>query len=137
MPAQIREHLKLSAARSPDGSAYYVRIGGDVDLSDSRALGKAARELIAADARVIYVDLAEVTNFGSPLVGFFVQVAAAKRPSSPLVLCRPSASARRVIGSIGLDQLVALRVDLPRPWPAPQTDRHEDTAEIVAQRRSS
>ena len=136
MAIQIQEHPRLSVARSADGSAYFVRIGGDVDLGDSRALGTAARELIAANARVIYVDLADVTSMGSPLVGFFVQVASAKRPASPLVLCRPSASARHVIDSAGLDQLVGLRWDLPYPWPAPETDR-EDTGDIDEQGKSS
>ena len=137
MAAQVRDDMSLSVTRSPDGSAYYARIGGDVDLRNSRALGIAARELIAADATVIYVDLADVTLVGSSLVGFLVQIAVAKRPASSLILCRPSPSARQVIGSAGLDPLVFLRWDLPSSWPSPETDRGAATGDIIAQRGTS
>jgi hypothetical protein len=49
------DHMRLSITTAPDNSAYYVRILGDVDLSEFEQPGLAARELIGdhanADAR--------------------------------------------------------------------------------------
>lgn len=110
-------HMRLSITRSADGSADYVQILGDVDLSDSRALGLAARQLIDADAAVIYVDLAGTTFMGSTLVAFLVHIGNNGRARRPLVLCRPSPMAGRVIHMTGLDELATVRPDLPSQWP--------------------
>jgi anti-anti-sigma factor len=109
--------MKLSITRSPDNSADFVQIVGDVDLSDSRALGVAARQLIDAEARVIYVDLAGTTFMGSTLVAFLVHVANSGMDRQPLVLCRPSPMAVRVIHMTGLDELATVIPDLPPLWP--------------------
>jgi anti-anti-sigma regulatory factor len=70
---------------------------GDVDLSDSRALSVAARQLIDGDASTIYVDLGRVTSMSTILVGFLVQVGNAEdRARRHLVLCRPTPIARKV-----------------------------------------
>jgi anti-anti-sigma factor len=118
MTIHSQDHMSLSIKRPPDSSVDCVQIVGDVDLSDSRALGLAARALIEADASIIYVDLGGTTFMGSTLVAFLVHVGNANgRARRPLVLCRPTPMARRVIHVTGLDQLASVRPDLPPLWP--------------------
>jgi anti-anti-sigma factor len=123
--------MNLSITRSLDGSADLVRILGDVDLSNTHALGRAARRLIDADASVIYVDLGGTTFMGSTLVAFLVQIANHDRARRRLVLCRPTPMASRVISMTGLDGIAQVRPDLPPLWPedtgtaAPIDSAHE------------
>jgi anti-anti-sigma factor len=117
MTIHTQAQMRLSITRSADNSADYVQILGDVDLSDSRALGLAARQLIDANAAVVYVDLAGTTFMGSTLVAFLVHVGNNGRARRPLVLCRPTAMARRVIEMTGLDELATVQSDLPPLWP--------------------
>jgi anti-anti-sigma factor len=111
------DQMRLSITTSSDGSVDFVRILGDVDMSDAHALGLAARQLVDADARLIYVDLGGTTFMGSTLVSFLVQLANHGRTGRPLVLCRPTSAALRVIHMTGLDTLTSIRPDLPDPWP--------------------
>jgi anti-anti-sigma factor len=117
MTIYTQAQMKLSITRSADDTADFVRIVGDVDLSDSRALGLAARQLIDAAATVVYVDLAGTTFMGSTLVAFLVHVGKNGKDRRPLVLCRPSPMALRVIHMTGLDELATVRPDLPPIWP--------------------
>jgi anti-anti-sigma factor len=112
----LNDQMNLSITRLPDSSVDYVQIVGEVDLADCPALGLAARQLIEADARVIYVDLGDVTFMGSTLVQFLVHVGNANSGvRRPLVLCRPTPMARRVIHMTRLEQLASVRPDLPPP----------------------
>ena len=111
------DQMRLSITTSSDGSVEFVRILGDVDLSESHALGLAARRLVDGDASLIYVDLGGTTFMGSTLVGFLVQLSHNGRPGRPLVLCRPTPAASRVIEMTGLGELASVRADLPALWP--------------------
>jgi anti-anti-sigma factor len=111
------DQMRLSITTSSDGSVDFVRILGDVDMSESHALGLAARQIIDAHASLIYVDLGGTTFMGSTLVAFLVQLGDNGRAGRPLVLCRPTPAARRVIHMTGLDELASLRPDLPALWP--------------------
>jgi anti-anti-sigma factor len=122
--AQVQ--MSLSITRSSDDSVDFVQILGDVDLSDSRELGLAARQLIDADAGIIYVDLGGTTFMGSTLVAFLVHVGNADGPGRTLVLCRPTAMALRVIRMTGLDKLATVRSDLPAQWPGETGAREVD-----------
>jgi anti-anti-sigma factor len=116
MAVLTRDQMQISITASPDGSVDYVRIRGDVDLSDVRELGRAAQRLIIGNAGLVYVDLGGITFMGSTLIGFLVHIADSGRVRRPLVLCRPTPMARRVIGLTDLDKLATLRSDLPS-WP--------------------
>jgi anti-anti-sigma factor len=116
MAVLTRDHMQISITTSPDGSVSYVRIRGDVDLSDVRVLGLAAQRLIVANAGLVYVDLGGVTFIGSTLIAFLVHITNSGRVRRPLVLCRPTPMARRVIALTDLEKLVTLRSDLPS-WP--------------------
>jgi anti-anti-sigma factor len=117
MTIYTQAQMRLSITRSADNTANFVQILGDVDLSDSRALGLAARQLIDAAATVVYVDLAGTTFMGSTLVAFLVHVGNNGKDRRPLVLCRPSPMALRVIHMTGLDELASVQPDLPPSWP--------------------
>jgi anti-anti-sigma factor len=116
MAVRTQDQMRLSITASPDGSVHYVRIHGDVDLSDSRELAIAAQRLIATNAGPVYVDLGGITFMGSTLVGFLIHVADSGRTRRPLVLCRPTPMARVVIQITGVDTVASVRSDLP-PWP--------------------
>jgi anti-anti-sigma factor len=117
MTIYLQAQMKLSITRSADNSADFVQILGDVDLSDSPALGLAARQLIDGEASVIYVDLSGTTFMGSTLIAFLVHIGNNGTDHRPLVLCRPSPMALRVIQMTGLDELATVRPDLPPLWP--------------------
>jgi anti-anti-sigma factor len=112
------DHMRLSITTAPDSSDDYVRILGDVDLSDTEQHGLAERELIGDNASAVYVDLAGTTYMGSTLLGFLSHLGTDSRPHRPVVLCRPTRAARRMIHITGLDELATVRPDLPRQWPA-------------------
>jgi anti-anti-sigma factor len=101
MTINANDKMNLSITRSLDGSADVVRILGDVDLSNTHALGRAARRPIDADPSAIYVDLGGTTFMGSTPVAFLVQLANHDRARRRLVLCRPTPMASRVIQMTG------------------------------------
>jgi anti-anti-sigma factor len=113
MTINANDKMNLSITRSLDGSADVVRILGDVDLSNTHALGRAARRPIDADPSAIYVDLGGTTFMGSTPVAFLVQLANHDRARRRLVLCRPTPMASRVIQMTGLDGIAQVRPDLP------------------------
>jgi anti-anti-sigma factor len=122
MAVLTRDQMQISITASPDGSGDFVRIRGEVDLSDARELGLAAQRLIAANAGLVYVDLGGITFMGSTMIGFLVHIADSGRVRRQLILCRPTPMARRVIGLTDLATLATLRADLPS-WP---DDEHAD-----------
>ncbi|MDP9223213.1 MAG: STAS domain-containing protein [Actinomycetota bacterium] len=118
MSIHAQDQMTLSITRSPDSSADCVQIHGDVDLTDCRALGLAARQLIDGDASAIYVDLGRVSVMSSILVGFLVQVGnGVGQARRQLVLCRPTPMARKVIHLTGLDLFASVQGELPERWP--------------------
>jgi anti-anti-sigma factor len=117
--AMVSHQMNLSITRALDTSVDCVQILGDVDLSDAHALALAADQLIEGDASEIYVDLGGTTFMGSTLVTFLVLVGEINgHARRPMVLCRPTPMARRVIRVTGLDALASVRPDLPTLWPS-------------------
>ena len=112
------DHMRLSITSGADSSVDFVRILGDVDLSDTEQLGLAARKLDGDNASAVYVDLAGTTYMGSTLLGFLAHLGEDGNVRRPLVLCRPTRAARRMIHLTGLDEVAIVRPDLPRQWPA-------------------
>jgi anti-anti-sigma factor len=110
--------MRLSITSGPDSSVDFVRILGDVDLSDTEQLGLAARKLNGDNVSAVYVDLAGTTYMGSTLLGFLAHLGDDGNARRPLVLCRPTPVARRMIHITGLDEVATIRPDLPRQWPA-------------------
>jgi anti-anti-sigma factor len=110
--------MRLSITSGADSSIDFVRILGDVDMSDTEQLGLAARKLNGDNASAVYVDLAGTTYMGSTLLGFLAHLGDDGNARRPLVLCRPTPAARRMIHITGLDEVATVRPDLPRRWPA-------------------
>jgi anti-anti-sigma factor len=132
MAVYAPDQMRLSIATSSDGSVDFLRIQGDVDLSDADELDRASQQLVGSKARTVYVDLGGTTFMGSTLVTFLVQIAGNGRARRSLILCRPTPTGRRVIDMTGLDAFAQLRTELPPNWPddasepGPATDkRHE------------
>jgi anti-anti-sigma regulatory factor len=118
MTLPTQEHMLLSVTRPSDSTIAFVRIVGDVDLSDTDALDLAARQLLAVPASVTYVDLGGASLVGSTLVAFLLHLADARGAiRRPLVLCRPTLLGRKVIRITGLDQVAEIWPDLPSDWP--------------------
>ena len=118
MSLHTQEQMRLSITRPPGSSVVFVRIIGDVDLSDTDALDLAARRLLATPGSTTYVDLGGASLVGSTLIAFLLHLADVRgRIQRPLVLCRPSPLGRKVIRITGLDQVAEVRPDLPADWP--------------------
>jgi anti-anti-sigma factor len=117
MAVSATDQMRLSITTSLDSCVDFVRIQGDVDLSDSHQLGLAADQLVASAATTVYVDLGGTTFMGSTLVAFLVLIATDDRSRRSLILCRPTPTGRRVIEMTGLDKIARLRADLPPTWP--------------------
>ncbi len=116
MTVHTPTQMRLSITRSAISPADFVQILGDVDLSNTVELGRAASQLAEANASIIYVDLGGVTFMGSTLVAFLAGVCQSEaRPT--VALCRPSPMALRVIRMTGLDQSVSVQKGLPPLWP--------------------
>jgi anti-anti-sigma regulatory factor len=111
--------MSLTITRPIDSTVDYVRILGDVDLSDSVELSLAADRLHEADASSVCVDLGGTTFMDSTLLQFLEDLGDSAHP--PLVLCRPRPMAWRLIRLVGLDARASVRPDLPRRWPKTPT----------------
>jgi anti-anti-sigma factor len=118
MAVHAQHQMRLSITTSSDGSVDFVRILGDVDLSDSLELGVAAERLVDSAALTMYVDLGGTTFMGSTLVAFLAHIADIDGVSRALILCRPTPTARRVIQMTDLGKFAKVRSDLPPTWPA-------------------
>ena len=89
-------------------------------MSTSRTHGHSASQPESSSTptpSIVYVDLAGTTFMGSTLVAFLVHVGNDGQTRRPLVLCRPTPMALRVIQMTGLDELATVRPDLPPVWP--------------------
>ena len=118
MTLPTQEQMRLSVTRPADSTVAFVRIVGDVDLSDTAALDHAARQLLAVPASVTYVDLGGASLVGSTLVAFLLHLADVRSAiRRPLVLCRPTLLGRKVICITGLNQVAEIWPDLPSDWP--------------------
>jgi anti-anti-sigma factor len=117
MAVSAQDQMSLSIATSSDGSTGFVRILGDVDLSDSQELGIAAQRILTTPTTTLYVDLGGTTFIGSTLIAFLVRIGEGDGVRRVLVLCRPTPTARRVIQMTDLGKTARLQPDLPPQWP--------------------
>jgi len=116
MTLMSHDRMVLSITRPPDGGVDYVQILGDVDLSETEALDRAAAQLHdGAGADGICVDLGGTTFMDSTLVAFLEDIGDGR--AGRLVICRPGPMATRLIHLTGLDNVASVRADLPPGWP--------------------
>jgi anti-anti-sigma factor len=119
MTAVPHERMTLSITRPGDGAVDYVRIAGDVDLSDAEELARAAAELHIGASAGVCIDLGGTTFMDSTLVQFLEDLG--DDGARHLVICRPGPMASRLIHLTGLDAVASVRADLPPQWPAQRT----------------
>jgi anti-anti-sigma regulatory factor len=109
-----------------------VRISGDVDLSDNWDLSLATPRIRETGANTVYIDVGPVTFFGTTVVNFIVHLLNAG-PGSRIVVCRPSAMARRVVAALPLPAQISIRPDLPPDWVEPPiTPRSLDRRRVAS-----
>jgi hypothetical protein len=99
----------------PGDPFVYVRIRGSVGPLAQTDFDAALQRLAEIASPSAYIDLADVTAPNTPLLVFLARVATRIAPCSTL-LCRASASTRRMIHLAGLDAIAVLRDDLPPTW---------------------
>ena len=84
-------------------NAFQLTVSGDVDISTSPALDDALDELIAADARLVVLDLADVTFLDSTGLRSIMRASRALAERDGRLTCAGlSSPARRVMEISGL-----------------------------------
>ena len=115
MATMSHDRMTLSITRPRRGAVDYVRILGDVDLSEADELDRAAAQLQDGGGGGICVDLGGITFMDSTLVQFLEDLG--DGGAGRLVICRPGPMATRLIHLTGLDTVASVRADLPPNWP--------------------
>ena len=122
METILSDHMDIAVSTRPADAAVYVRIAGDVDVTNEPALARAASWLSTEAPHTVFVDLGGITFAGATLVTFLVRVINAIPPGSSLVLCRPTPNMRRVLWLMSMHLIATLRDGLPPHWLMPELD---------------
>ncbi len=109
----------ISIQRDAVGSTAFLRMSGDVDLSDSVTLDGAHDLIVQAPPRVVWLDLADVTFAGSTLVNFLLRLRNALPEETRFAICRPTLMALRVLTVCHLENRMSICDRLPDDWPEP------------------
>jgi anti-anti-sigma regulatory factor len=127
MPSTSLDRMSIDIPAQSSVGVLCIRMSGDVDLSDNWNLALATPRIRGTGAHTIFVDVGAVTFFGSTIVNFLVHLVATG-PSAEVVLCRPTAMARRVVAALSLPSQISVRNDLPPGWiePLPAPRRPDD-----------
>jgi anti-anti-sigma factor len=102
-----------------DRSNAFVRIAGDVDMSDAATLAEAYDQLAWARPHAVCLDLADVTFAGSTLVNFIVRLQNAMAEGTRFAVCRATPMALRVLTVCRLASRLEISARLPDDWPQP------------------
>ena len=104
-----------------NGPVALVCLVGEIDIAAAEALSDVADHLstLAPHAEVV-VDLAEVSFACSTLPNFLDRVHRTLAADATLTLCRSTPNTRWVLQATGIEQIAALRADLPDSCEAPQ-----------------
>ena len=115
----------VAMAVTADQYAVCVRMAGDIDLAGEPDLARLAEDLAATRCSRVDIDLQPVTFAGSTLINFLFRLA----QNTSVTLCRPGAMTRQLITLTGLNELAAVRTDLPADWIATSA---RDSIQITA-----
>lgn len=111
--------MVIDLAVTPGDKAVCVHIAGDVDVFGEPELAGVVGQLAATRCGSVYIGLAGVTFAGATLVNFLFRLPARLPGHASMVLCRPDAMMRRMIQLTSLNDVAAVRADLPSDWIAP------------------
>jgi anti-sigma B factor antagonist len=97
--------------RHPHGNdRCSLQVAGQIDLACAGKLAALGRVGIESDARLLSIDLGEVSFLDSTGIGALVQIRnAARARNKQLVLTRPSRQVSRVLEMTGLESVFAIQ----------------------------
>jgi anti-anti-sigma factor len=99
-----------------------VHIGGDVDAAAEDDLARVMTHLYMRRCRTVYIDLGDVTFADRTLSAFIAAVYLIDDKRTSVILCRPSATTRRLIERAGLHAIVTIRDELSDECNQPDPD---------------
>jgi anti-sigma B factor antagonist len=102
----LRKHPVLGVEEV--GSAYVVRLGGELDLYNAAQVRAALVDACAQAPERIVVDLGEVEFLDSTALSVLIETRARMNNRGGLVLAAPGLETRRALQISGLDKLFAV-----------------------------
>jgi anti-sigma B factor antagonist len=107
----LRRHPVLGVENV--GTAYVVRLGGELDLYNAAQVRAALVEAVAEAPERIVVDLGEVEFLDSTALGVLIEARSRLANRAGLMLAAPGLETRRALQISGLDQLFAVHETVP------------------------
>jgi anti-sigma B factor antagonist len=107
----LRKHPVLGVEEV--GSAYVVRLGGELDLYNAADVRAALADASAKSPDRIVVDLGEVEFIDSTALGVLIETRTKLRDRGALVLAAPGLETQRALQISGLDKLFAVHHTVP------------------------
>jgi anti-sigma B factor antagonist len=98
----LRKHPVLGAEEV--GTAYVVRLGGELDLYNAGEVRSALADALAKAPERIVVDLSEVEFIDSTALGVLIETRAKLKNRDGLMLAAPGLETRRALQISGLDK---------------------------------
>ena len=95
------------------GSAYVVRLGGELDLYNAGQVRSALAEAWAKAPERIIIDLGEVEFVDSTALGVLIETRAKLDNKSGLMLAAPGLETRRALQISGLDKFFTVHDTVP------------------------
>jgi anti-sigma B factor antagonist len=102
----LRKHPVLGVEEM--GSAYVVRLGGELDLYNAAQVRAALLDACAQAPERIVVDLGEVEFLDSTALSVLIETRARMNNRGGLMLAAPGLETRRALQISGLDKLFAV-----------------------------
>jgi anti-sigma B factor antagonist len=91
------------------GTAFVIRLGGELDLYNAAQVRAALAEACAQDPERIVVDLGEVEFIDSTTLGVLIETRTKMNNRGGLLLAAPGLETRRALQISGLDKLFVVR----------------------------
>ncbi|HEY6636080.1 MAG TPA: STAS domain-containing protein [Solirubrobacterales bacterium] len=103
--------FEISSGPGPE-DAYVVQVAGEVDMSHEEQLRAELHRAVEADAKGIVVDLTECEFIDSSGIRALLLSREEKKPndgSEPLAVAASSDQILRILGVMGLDQVIPIK----------------------------
>ena len=107
----LRRHPVLGVEKL--GTAYVVRLGGELDLYNAAQVRAALAEATAEAPERVVVDLGEVEFLDSTALGVLIEARSRLANRAGLMLAAPGLETRRALQISGLDKLFAVHDTVP------------------------
>lgn len=117
------------------GPAAWIRVDGRGTFQNSAGLKQFAEEMKNRGCREFVVDLINCELMDSTFLGTLAGIALALGSEGKLIVARPNARNREVMGNLGLDRIFTVSEHAPEPLPG-TLERAEPGAPQKAQRET-